>query len=124
MHSRLVHLVALVALAAACRKAPSPEEAHPLPADHVQQVEQWRAKHEADYRRDWVSVAGLHPLKQGPNTAGTAPGNDIRLSGALPPQLGTFTLQGQEVRFAPASAFAEATADKAGVPSRSRVERR
>ena len=69
-------------------------------------MEQWRAKHEADYRRDWVSVAGLHPLKQGPNTAGTAPDNDIRLSGALPPQLGTFTLQGQEVRFAPAAGAA------------------
>jgi uncharacterized protein (DUF1684 family) len=66
-------------------------------------VEQWRAKHETDYRRDWVSIAGLHPLKPGPNTAGTAAANDIDLSGALPPQLGTFTLQGQEVRFEPAS---------------------
>ena len=88
---------------AACRSAPSPEEAHPIPADHVQQVEKWRAKHDSDYRRDWVTIAGLHPLKQGANTAGTAPGNDIRLSGALPPQLGTFTLQGQEVRFEPAA---------------------
>ena len=103
MHYRVATLLAVVALAAGCRKPPSSEEAHPLPADHVQKVEQWRAKHEADYRRDWASIAGLHPLKQGPNTAGTAPGNDIRLSGALPPQLGTFTLQGQEVRFAPAS---------------------
>ena len=78
-------LFVLLLFAPACRKPPSPEEAHPLPADHVQQVEQWRAKHEADYRRDWVSIAGLHPLKQGSNTAGTAPGNDIRLTGALPP---------------------------------------
>ena len=100
-----------------CRQAPSPEAAHPLPADHAQQVEQWRAKHEADYRRDWVSVAGLHPLKQGPNTAGTAPGNDIRLSGALPPQLGTFTLQGQEVRFAPAAGAAVTLKDGEPVTS-------
>lgn len=91
----------LVVFGTACRK--SPEAAHPLPADHVQQVEQWRAKHEADYRRDWVSIAGLYPLRQGPNTAGTAPANDIRLTGALPPELGTFTLQGLEVRFAPAA---------------------
>ena len=69
-------------------------------------MEQWRAKHEDDYRRDWASIAGLHPLKQGSNTAGAAPGNDIRLSGALPPQLGTFMLQGQEVRFAPAAGAA------------------
>ena len=95
--------VLLITFTTGCRQAPSPEAAHPIPADHVQQVEQWRAKHEADYRRDWVSIAGLHPLKQGSNTAGTAPGNDIRLTGALPPGLGTFTLQGQEVRFAPAA---------------------
>jgi uncharacterized protein (DUF1684 family) len=99
---RLVVPIVVLALAAACRKAPSPEEAHSLPADHLQQVEQWRAKHEADYRREWVSIAGLYPLRQGPNTAGTAPSNDIKLTGALPPELGTFTLQGQEVRFAPA----------------------
>jgi len=103
MHSRVVPVLVVITLAAACRNAPSPEEAHPIPADHVQQVEQWRAKHETDYRRDWVSIAGLHPLKQGPNTAGTAAANDIDLSGALPPQLGTFTLQGQDVRFEPAA---------------------
>ena len=91
----------LVLFATACRK--SQEAAHPLPADHLQQVEQWRAKHEADYRREWVSIAGLYPLRQGPNTAGTAPTNDIKLTGALPPELGTFTLQGPEVRFAPAA---------------------
>ena len=110
-------LVLLLAFAPACRQAPSPEEAHPLPADHVQKVQQWRAKHEADYRRDWVSVAGLHPLKQGPNTVGTAPGNDIRLSGGLPPQLGTFTLQGQEVRFAPAAGAAVTLKDGGPVTS-------
>jgi len=74
-----------------------------MPADHVAQVEQWRAKHESDYRRDWASIAGLHPLRQGPNTAGTAPGNDIRLEGALPARLGTFVLTGDEVRFEPAA---------------------
>jgi uncharacterized protein (DUF1684 family) len=85
---------------AACSK--SPEAAHPLPADHAQQVQQWRDKHEADYRRDWVSIAGLFPLHEGANTAGTAPGNDVTLAGALPPQLGTFVLEGDHVRFEPA----------------------
>lgn len=98
--------VLVLLFTAACRNAPSPEEAHPIPADHVQQVEKWRAKHETDYRRDWVTIAGLHPLKQGANTAGTAAGNDIQLSGALPPQLGTFTLEGQDVRFEPAAGAA------------------
>ena len=74
-----------------------------MPADHLAQVEQWRAKHESDYRRDWVSIAGLHPLRQGPNTVGTAAGNDIRLDGALPAKLGTVVLTGDEVRFEPAA---------------------
>jgi uncharacterized protein (DUF1684 family) len=100
MHRVVVPLLVL-ALAAGCRR-PSPEEAHPLPADYVQQVEQWRAKHETDYRRDYVSIAGLYPLRQGANTAGTAPSSDIRLTGALPEELGAFTLQDQEVRFVPA----------------------
>ncbi len=30
--------------------------------------EKWRAKHETDYRRDWVTIAGLHPLKPGAST--------------------------------------------------------
>jgi uncharacterized protein len=97
---RVPVVLALLVLAGACRQAPNP--AHPIPADHTQQVEQWRAKHESDYRRDWVSIAGLYSLKPGPNTTGTALGNDIQLSGALPAQLGTFTLQGPDVRFAPA----------------------
>jgi uncharacterized protein (DUF1684 family) len=39
-------------------------------AAHVKKVRDWRTKHEADYRRDWVSIAGLHFLKPGVNTAG------------------------------------------------------
>jgi uncharacterized protein (DUF1684 family) len=62
----------------------------------------WRAKHEADYRRDWVSIAGLHHLKPGANTAGSATSNDIVLPASTPPTLGTFVLIGQQVRFEPA----------------------
>ena len=41
-------------------------EAPPAPAAAESPVavnEKWRAKHEADYRRDWVTIAGLHPLE-------------------------------------------------------------
>ena len=64
---------------------------------------EWRAKHEADYRRDWVTIAGLHALKAGPNTAGSAATNDIVLPASTPPTLGTFVLDGTRVRFEPAS---------------------
>jgi uncharacterized protein (DUF1684 family) len=66
-------------------------------------VAEWRAKHETDYRRDWVSVAGLHALKPGPNTAGSAADNDIVLPGSTPARLGTFHLAEGRVRFEPAS---------------------
>ena len=65
-------------------------------------VAQWRAKHEADYRRDWVSITGLHALKPGANSAGSATTNDIVLPRSTPPVLGRFILDGQRVTFEPA----------------------
>ena len=65
-------------------------------------VAEWRAKHEADYRRDWVSIAGLHALKPGRNTAGSAPGNDIVLPEPTAARLGIFHLADGRVRFEPA----------------------
>ena len=65
-------------------------EAPPAPAAAESPVavnEKWRAKHETDYRRDWVTIAGLHPLKSGVNTAGSAASNDIVLPAAAPGQV-------------------------------------
>jgi hypothetical protein len=71
-------------------------------ATPVQEETAWRTKHETDYRRDWVSIAGLFALKPGVNTAGSAKTNAIQLPASLPASFGTFTLTGTEVRFAPA----------------------
>jgi uncharacterized protein (DUF1684 family) len=89
MVSRIILAIALVFTAA------------PDPA-HVKKVEAWRAKHEADYRRDWVSIAGLHFLKPGVNTAGSAETSDIVVSPNVPPTIGRFVLNAQRVRFEPA----------------------
>ena len=64
-------IVALSLFLSGCRQAAPPEASHPTPADHTAQVGQWRAKHEADYRHDYASIAGLFPLKEGVNTAGS-----------------------------------------------------
>jgi uncharacterized protein (DUF1684 family) len=99
---RAVALVAS-ALAAGCGND-APKGAATTPAASPVAVnEAWRAKHETDYRRDWVSIAGLFPLGPGANTAGSAAGNAIVLPGTVPATVGTFTLSGQTVRFAPAS---------------------
>ena len=90
-----------IATAIACNRSPASS-----PIDHEKAnaaAAEWRVKHETDYRRDWVSIAGLHPLKQGSNTAGSAAGNDIVLAPTLPPTIGRFMLEGTRVRFEPAA---------------------
>jgi uncharacterized protein len=99
-------VVALALVWSGCRQAPPPEASDPVPADHTAKVEQWRAKHEADYRRDWVSIAGLYPLKAGANSAGSGDNHDLKLPDSLPVTLGRFVLTGEEVRFEPAAGVA------------------
>lgn len=109
MHMRQYLLIAAVLVASACGQAPAepPPAAAPAtspvaaPESPEQVIEKWRAKHDADYRRDWVSIAGLHPLKQGANTAGSGAKNDIVLPESAPARLGTFVMKGQQIRFEP-----------------------
>jgi uncharacterized protein (DUF1684 family) len=65
----------------------------------VKEVEAFRAKHEADYRREYVPLAGLFPLSTGRNTAGSADGSDIRMSPRAPASIGAFVLENNAVRF-------------------------
>jgi uncharacterized protein len=97
---RLLAAIGTIAVAGACSgTSPGPPPAEsPIPA-----IEAWRAKHEVDYRRDYASIAGLHPLKAGANTAGSADSNAIVLPASVPARLGTFVLNGSSVRFEPAA---------------------
>jgi len=88
-----------MALVAACHARST---TLPDPAAGNAAAAEWRTKHEADYRREWVSIAGLHMLKPGANTAGSASTNTIVLPASTPPSIGVFTLQGDRVRFDPA----------------------
>ena len=103
-------LVALATVVAACAKpAPPPEP----DASAVKETEAWRTKHETDYRREWVTIAGLHFLKPGAQTAGSAKGSDVELPAGAPATLGRFVLDGTTVRFEPA---AGAAVELAGAP--------
>jgi uncharacterized protein len=73
----------------------------PDPA-YVKKVEDWRATHEADYRRDYVPLAGLFFLEPGPNGAGSAAGHVVRLPARLPATIGRFLYESGRVRFEPA----------------------
>jgi uncharacterized protein (DUF1684 family) len=69
--------------------------------DHVKEVEQWRAKHEADYTREYVPLAGLFFLKSGANTAGSGSGNAVVLPSRAPASIGRFVYTDQKVTFEP-----------------------
>ena len=82
------------------QSAPATRSPAQLSADAAE-AQAWRDKHEVDYRRDWVSIAGLFPFKPGRNTAGSGKGQDIELPAPVPASLGVFVLNGIAVRFEP-----------------------
>src|SRR5205823_1551458 len=65
------------------------------------EAEAWRKQHEASYRKEYVPLAGLFPLKPGPNSAGSAASNAIVLPKPAPALIGRFVLAGKNVRFEP-----------------------
>ena len=70
-------LIAAVLTLAGCNRPPESTSTEADERAANEAAAKWRAKHEADYRRDWVSIAGLYELKQGVNTAGSAKANGI-----------------------------------------------
>ena len=69
---------------------------------HAKAVAAWREKHEADYRRDYVPLAGLFFLEEGSNPAGSAPSAVVRLPSRVPASVGEFVYREGRVRFVPA----------------------
>ena len=85
-----------------CHRTPSSTSEPPV-ENHLAQVQAWRDKHEADYRRDFVTISGLHFLDDGSHTIGSGAGSDIVIDAALPARVGTMTVQADRVRFEPAA---------------------
>ena len=69
------------------------EESKPDGAAYTAEIEAWRAKRVERLKapNGWLSLIGLHWLKEGKNTVGTDKGNDIVLA-AGPAHLGVVTL--------------------------------
>jgi uncharacterized protein (DUF1684 family) len=102
---RLTSIAALAAAAAAaaCGASPAVSPAPALtPEAHAAKVQAWRDKHEVDYRRDWVSIAGLHFLSPGTHTLGSAGSSAIVVSPNVPPAIGRLVVAEGRVRFEPA----------------------
>jgi uncharacterized protein (DUF1684 family) len=105
---RSVIALALTAALAACNtRAPDAPGApgapsSPAPADYEATVQAFRDKHETDYIRDWVSIAGLHFLEPGMQTVGSAIRNDIVVVANLPETIGRLHVKGSSITFEPA----------------------
>jgi uncharacterized protein (DUF1684 family) len=56
----------------------------------------WREAQEAELKKDigWLTLAGLHWLKEGENRVGSDPSLDVVLPAGVPSRLGTLTLSG------------------------------
>ena len=92
-----------ILLTAALLAAALPAAAQGIAADpaYKKQVEDWRAKAEQSLRRDngWLTLAGRYPLKEGENTFGTGPGNDIVFPKGLGPNgMGSIFIEPGRVR--------------------------
>jgi len=108
--SRTVLLVAMTALVPSASlfvRASADDD-----QEYVKSVQAWRTKHETDYRKEYVVLAGLFFLKPGPNQAGSARTNDVITPSSTPASIGTFVLTGQNVRFEPKAGVAITVKDK------------
>ena len=92
-------------LSTACKQGPAveaPDLTATVPADHAAKVQAFRDKHEADYKRDWVSIAGLHFVDPGTHTVGRSAKNDVAIVANLPDIAGRLTVKGTSMTFEPA----------------------
>src|SRR5688500_9495503 len=96
MNARI--LVAAVVLLMGCSKP----AAEPSREEWLASVNAWRTKHEADYRRDWATIAGLHFLEPGTHSLGSAKANEIVLPPDLPSTVGRIVVADGWVRYEPA----------------------
>ncbi len=99
--ARAVSLPVLATVVCATAAALAGCQAPPLEWNDavIADIETWRAEHEDSYTRNWATIEGLHFLKAGAQTAGSAPDNDVVLTESLPARLGTFTVASDEVTF-------------------------
>jgi uncharacterized protein (DUF1684 family) len=105
--SSLIVLCAVLAMSAACarQEQPSPpqpkQQAKTTGAAYSEEVEQWKAKRLASLKGEdgWLSLVGLHWLKDGENKIGSDPSNEVVLpEGKSPRVAGSLFLNGGAVK--------------------------
>ena len=102
---RVLVTFASLAFVVGCYRPEAPPTATAAATSHpgVDKVQAFRDKHEADYRRDWVSIAGLHFLEPGTHTVGSGVKNDIVLTASVPESIGRLVVKGTSIQYLPAA---------------------
>jgi len=74
------------------------------PADYHRVITDWRARQEAKLKADngWLTVVGLHWLKEGENRVGSNPSFEVPLPKSVPDRVGTIVVKQGKARFRPA----------------------
>ena len=99
IHARTLAAAALaIGLTGGCGGGPANDAKTVPPAAAESPLtlnEKWRAKHEADYRRDWVPSRDCIRSRPARTRAGSAATNDIVLPASTPVNLGRFVRDDQ-----------------------------
>jgi hypothetical protein len=118
--SRLTLVLAVAALPACApdRSASDPPAstapaASNTSAEYEAKVQAFRDKHETDYIRDWVSIAGLHFLEPGTHTVGSSVTNDVVVVANVPATMGRLRVKGTSITFEPAAGITVTQKDAA-----------
>jgi uncharacterized protein len=98
--------IVLVAVTAGCGRQPAPAASLVKDDAWRKSVDEWRARHEDSYRRNWATIAGLHFLEPGSHSIGSDKSRDIVLPAAVPATVGSVIVDGQSVRYEPAPGVA------------------
>jgi uncharacterized protein (DUF1684 family) len=71
--------------------------------DYARQIAQFQAAREAELKADdgWLTVVGLHWLKEGVNRVGSEKGIEVQLPATAPKRVGTITLKSIVATFVP-----------------------
>jgi uncharacterized protein (DUF1684 family) len=71
--------------------------------EYARQIAQFQAAREAELKADdgWLTVVGLHWLKEGANRVGSEKGIEVQLPAAAPKRVGTITLKSGQATFVP-----------------------
>ena len=109
-------LAVAVLLLAACARTEQPETAstpqasataaaEQAPLDPKAEYDKWRSDRDQRLRREdgWLTLVGLHWLKEGDNTLGSAKSNRIVMPAKTPAKIGTLQLAKGVLTFTPAT---------------------